>query len=50
MIKQIADLDVKDDIARLKYVDESELPKYLEDLESKMEEQIRALSKQNGAD
>ncbi|MFQ5815992.1 MAG: ATP synthase subunit A [Candidatus Hydrothermarchaeaceae archaeon] len=48
--KQIAGLDVKDDLARLKYVPEKELPKSLKDLEGKIEKQIQSLSAGKGAE
>ncbi len=44
--KQIADIAVKDDIARLKYVPEKDLAKAMKDIEEKMEQQINALMAQ----
>ncbi len=41
--REIADLEVKDDIARLKYVDEKEFDKALKEMEGKMEREISAL-------
>ncbi len=48
--KQIADLDVKDDLARMKYVPEEELPKFLKDLEENIDKQLQSLSAERGAD
>ncbi|WP_456475801.1 ATP synthase subunit A [Candidatus Pyrohabitans sp.] len=41
--KEIAELEVKDDIARLKYVPEDEIDKALAEIRSKMKAQIEAL-------
>ncbi len=42
--KQIATLQVKDDIARLKYVPEKDVPKAIKEIEAKIEEQLKALT------
>ncbi|MEK6978344.1 MAG: ATP synthase subunit A [Candidatus Hydrothermarchaeota archaeon] len=42
--KQIATLQVKDDIARLKYVPEKDFPKAIKEIETKIEEQLKALT------
>lgn len=42
--KQIATLQVKDDIARLKYVPEKDFPKAVKEIEMKIEEQLNALT------
>jgi len=50
LAKQIADLDVKDDLAKMKYVPEDEMEKFLQDIEDKIESQIHELSAGKGAD
>ena len=46
--KQIAELDVKDDIARLKYVEEEKLTEAIKDIEAKIEMQINSLIEKRG--
>lgn len=48
--KQITDLGVKDDIARLKYVPEKDLAKSIKDIEERMEREINALLAQRRAE
>jgi V/A-type H+-transporting ATPase subunit A len=48
--KQITDLEVKDDLARLKYVPEDELSEAIKEVEGKIEEQIQSLTAGKGAD
>ncbi len=44
--RDIAELEVKDDIARLKYVPEEELDRAIEEIRKKMKAQIEALAKE----
>ncbi len=46
--KDIAELDVKDDIARLKYVEEEKVEKAIKDIETKIESQIDSLIEKKG--
>ena len=46
--KQIAELEVKDDIARLKYVEEDKLDEVISNIESKISEQINELFAKGG--
>ncbi len=46
--KQIAELEVKDDIARLKYVEEDKLDEAISNIESKISEQINELFAKGG--
>ncbi|HDN18140.1 MAG TPA: ATP synthase subunit A, partial [Candidatus Bathyarchaeota archaeon] len=46
--KQIAELEVKDDIARLKYVEEDKLDEAISNIESKISEQINELFAKEG--
>ena len=46
--KQIAELEVKDDIARLKYVEEDKIDDAIAEIEKKIEEQINELATKLG--
>lgn len=46
--REIAEIMVKDDIARLKYVEEKDVDKAIKEIEIKMEEQINALIEKMG--
>jgi V/A-type H+-transporting ATPase subunit A len=46
--REIAEIEVKDDIARLKYVEEEKIADAIKEIEKKMDEQLKALIEKSG--